>query len=145
MLKREEFRQRLVEEYRYAATKMQESPQPAQKLYYFSVLWGEAQRMLNLEWDRDLALIYMAAHDTYNQFNLLMMPQMLSVSPIDISTVFAALTQATFDLATYLEKTEDNTEELNQILGRFAEISYAVNGNGSYMYEKGLIKFESST
>ncbi len=141
MLKREEFRQRLVEEYRYAATKMQESPQPAQKLFYFSVLWGEAQRILNLEWDRDLALIYMVAQNTYNQVNLLMQPQMLSATPIDVSAVFAALTQATFDLATYMDKIEDNTEELHQILGRFAEISYAVNGNGSYMYEKGLIKF----
>ena len=141
MLKREEFRQRLVEEYRYTATKMQESPQPAQKLYYFSVLWGEAQRILNLEWDRDLALIYMVAQSTYNQVTLLMQPQMISVSPIDISTVFTALTQATFDLATYLEKPEDNIEELHQILGRFAEISYVANGNGSYLYEKGLIKF----
>ncbi len=140
MLKREEFRQRLVEEYRYTATKMQESPQPAQKLYYFSVLWGEAQRMLNLEWDRDLALIYMATNHAYSQFTLMIQPQMLSVNPIDVSMVFAALTQATFDLATYLEKADDNTEELHRILGDFAVISYVANGNGSYLYEKGLIK-----
>ena len=44
-------------------------------------------------------------------------------------------------LERYLEKTGDNAEELQQILGRFAEISYAVTGNGSYLYEKGLIKF----
>ena len=140
MLKREEFRQRLAQEYRYAATKMQESPQPDQKLYYFSVLWGEAQRVLNWEWNRDLALIYMAANHTYSQVNLLMQPQVLSVSPIDVSAVFTALIQATFDLATYLEKAGDNTEELHQILGRFAEISYVANGNGSYLHEKGLIK-----
>ena len=73
--------------------------------------------------------------------NLLMQPGMLGNLPIDVSMVFTALTQATFDLATYLEKTEDNTEELHQILGRFAEISYAVTGNGSYLYEKGLIRF----
>ena len=70
-----------------------------------------------------------------------MQPGMHGNVPIDDSTVFTTLTQATFDLAIYLEKTEDNTEELLQILGRFAEISYAANGNGSYLYEKGLIKF----
>lgn len=138
---REEYRQRLVQEYRYAATKMQESPQPAKKHYYFSVLFGESQRILNWEWDRDLSLIYMTAHYTYNQMSLLMQPGMLGNVPIDASMVFKALTQAVFDLATYLEKTEDNTEELHQILGRFAGISYAVTGNGSYLYEKGLIKF----
>ena len=137
---REEFRQRLAKEYRYAATKMQELPQPAKKLFYFSVLYGEAQRGLNWEWDRDLALIHMVSQHAYTQVNLLLQPQMLSVVAIDASTVFTALTQAVFDLATYLEKTEENTEELHKILGRFAEISYAANGNGSYLYEKGLIK-----
>ena len=138
---REEYRQRLAQEYRYAATKMRESPQPAKKLYYFSVLFGESQRILNWEWDRDLSLIYMVGQHTYNQINLLMQPGMLGNIPIDDLMVFTALTQAAFDLATYIEKTEDNTEELHQILGRFAEISYAVTGNGSYLYEKGLIKF----
>jgi hypothetical protein len=138
---REEYRQRLAQEYRYAATKMQESSQSARKLYYFSVLFGESQRILNWEWDRDLSLIYMAGQYTYNQINLLMQPGMHGNIPIDDSVVFTALTQAIFDLATYLEKTEDNTEELHQILGRFAEISYAVTGNGSYLYEKGLIRF----
>ena len=142
---REEIRQRLAKEYRYAAKKMQESQQPAKKLFYFSVLFGEAQRGLNWEWDRDLALIHMTIQHAYAQVTLLVQPQMLSVVAIDASTVFTALTQAAFDLATYLEKTEYNTEELHQILGRFAEISYAANGNGSYLYEKGLIKLESST
>ena len=138
---REEYRQRLAQEYRYAATKMQESPQPAKKLYYFSVLFGESQRILNWEWDRDLSLIYMTSQYTYNQINLLIQPGVRGNVPIDDSMVFTALTQATLDLATYLEKTGDNTEELHQILGRFAEISYAVTGNGSYLYEKGLIRF----
>ena len=139
---REEFRQHLAKEYRYAATKMQESPEPVKKLYYFSVLFGEAQRVLNWEWYRDLALIYLISQDTYGHVNnLIMQPVMLSVLPIDVSAVITALTQATADLATYLEQTEDNAEKLHQILGRFAEISYAVTGNGSYLYEKGLIKF----
>ena len=77
---REEYRQRLVQEYRYAATKMQESPQPAKKHYYFSVLFGESQRILNWEWDRDLSLVYMTAHYTYNQMSLLMQPGVLNGS-----------------------------------------------------------------
>ena len=140
MLLREEFRQHLAKEYRYTATKMQESSQLAKKVYYFSVLYGEAQRVLNWEWDRDIALIYAISHYTYVQLNNLTQPQALSLFPIDAAIVFTALAQAVTDLATYLEKTDANTEELHQILGRFAEIGYAITGNGSYLHEKGLIK-----
>ena len=138
---REELRQRLVKEYRYAATKMEESPQPARKLYYFSVLYGEAQRVLNFEWNRDIALIHITSQSAYTHINTLMQLPNAGNTPFDTSAVFTALTQAVSDLATYLEKTEDNTEELYQILGRFAEISYVATGNGSYLYEQGLIKF----
>ena len=140
MQMREELRQRLAKEYRYVATKMQESTQPAKKLYYFSVLYLEAQRVFNEEWDRDLALIYVASQYAFNFVNALTQAPAHGVFPIDNTIVFTALTQATSDLATYLEKTEDSTEELHQIVGRFAEIGYAASGNGSYLYEKGLVK-----
>ena len=143
---REELRQRLAKEYRYSATKMKDSPQAIMKLYYFSVLFGEAQRVLNWEWDRDLALIYTVAYHVHAQINTLAQAQTAGqVLPTDWATAYDKLTEATSNLAAYFEKSDDNTEELNQILGRFAEISYIVSGNGSYLYEKGHIKFESST
>jgi hypothetical protein len=138
---REELRQQLAKQYHFAATKMQDSPQTARKAYYFSILYGDSQRFLNWEWDRDLALIYAVTFYTYNNIYALTQPPARGLFPIDEEMVFGSLTQAAFDLATYLEKTGDNTEELHQILGRFAEISYAATGNGSYLYEKGLIKF----
>jgi hypothetical protein len=69
---RKELQLRLVKEYRYAVNKMQESQQPAQKLFYFSVFFGEAQRVLNFEWDRDLALIYTVTQHVHTQFNTTM-------------------------------------------------------------------------
>jgi hypothetical protein len=139
----EEYRQRLAKEYRHAATKMQQSPQPAKKLFYFSVFFGEAQRILNWEWDRDLALIHMVVHQVHAQINpTTQIPMFETVIPIEGATVYDKLTQISFDLAAYFEKAgnEDNREELYQILGRFAEITYAASGNGSYLYEKGHIK-----
>ena len=140
---RKEYRQRLAKEYRYAVTKMQET-QPARKLFYFSVFFGEAQRVLNLEWSRDLALIYTVTQHTYAQINTtIQTPGLGQVLPIDWTTVYEKLTQAADDLAAYYEKAEndDNREEMYQTLGRLAEIAYAISGNGSYLYEKGLIKF----
>ena len=135
---RKEYRQRLAKEYRYAVTKMQE-PQPARKPFYFSVFFGEAQRVLNLEWNRDLALIYTVTLHVYTQITA--QAPLSGQLPIDVATVYEKLTQVASELAMYFEKTEDedSREELCQILGRFAEIAYVVSGNGSYLYEKGLI------
>jgi hypothetical protein len=140
---RKEYRQRLAKEYRYAVTKMQEA-QPARKLFYFSVFFGEALRVLNLEWNRDLVLIYTVTQHAHTQINAtIQAPGLGQVLPIDWTKVFEKLTQIADDLAAYYEKAEndDNREEMYQTLGRLAEIAYMVSGNGSYLYEKGLIKF----
>ncbi len=136
-----EFRQRLIKEYRYAVTKMQDVSQPAKKLFYFSVFFAEAQRVLNWEWDRDLALIYMVTHQAHTQINSTMQTPTLGLLPIDGATIYEKLTQAASDLAAYFEKAEndDSKKELCQILGRLAEITYVVSGNGSYLYEKGFV------
>ena len=62
--------------------------------------------------------------------------------PIDGQIIFEQLTKLSTDLASYFEKTEDDTndKELYEILARLAEIAFIANGNGSYLYEKGLIK-----
>ena len=141
-----ELRQRLASDYRYALTKIQESPQPARKLFYFSVIFSEAQRVLNLEWNRDLALIYAVGFHTHSQINAGVQQSVLQALPIDWTVVFNKLALVTSDLAAYFEKTEnEGSEELCQILGRFAEVAYTVSGNGSYLYEKGFIKLEPST
>lgn len=139
---REEFRKRLAEEYRYAVTKMQEAKDPAKKLFYFSVLFGDAQRTLNWEWNRDLTLIYTVTQHVHTQINAVRQLPTEQIFPIDWASLFEKLTQISSDLATYFEKAENegSTEELHQILGHFAEIAYAVSGNGSYLHEKGVIK-----
>ena len=135
-----ELQQRFAAECRYATTKMLESPEATKKLFYFSVIFGEAQRLLNWQWDRDIALIHLVSQQAYTVINA-QLPFLGSVLPIKGEIVFEKLTKAVSDLADYLEKTEnkDSQEELCQILARFAEITYVVQGNGSYLYEKGLI------
>jgi predicted metal-dependent hydrolase len=136
---RKDLKKRLATEYRYAANKMQEVVLE-RKMFYYSVLFGEAQRVLNIEWDRDLALVYMVTQQSYNQINA-QTPMFGIILPIKASTVYETLTKITSDIATYYEKAESegNKNELYQILGRLAEISYATNGNGTYLYEKGVL------
>lgn len=138
----EEYRQRLANEYRYAVTRMQQEGQPVRKLFYFSVFFGEAQRVLNFEWNRDLALIYTVTFHAYEQINAAMQSPVLMQLPIDWTAIYDNLTLAASDLAAYLEKAKnDGGQELCQILGRLAEISYIASGNGTYLYGKGSFKF----
>jgi len=139
---RKGLQRRLTEEYRYAVTRMQQESQPVRKLFYFSVFFAEAQRILNFEWNRDLTLIYVVAFHTHTQINAAMQSPVLMQLPIDWTAIFDNLTLAASDLAAYLEKAKnDSSEELCQILGRLAEISYVVSGNGTYLYGKGSFKF----
>lgn len=138
MLQNKEIRQRTASEFRYAVTKMQEATQPASKLYYFSVFFGEAQRSLNWEWNTELTLIFWITQQVHIQVTNAM--QMQGVLPIDWTTVFDKLTLVASDLATYFERAGNDNEEMYQILGRFSEIAYVVSGNGSYLHEKGVFK-----
>jgi len=140
---REEYQHRLAKEYSYAVTKMQEVTQPARKLFYFSVFFGEAQRILNLEWNTGLALIHLVTQQVYTQINgAIQVSGLGQTLPIDWTAILDKLTQTASDLATYFEKAENegSKEELYRILGSFAEIAYAVSGNGSYLHEKGSLK-----
>jgi predicted sugar kinase len=139
----EKSRKRLAEEYRYAANKMQNETQIPKKLFYFTVLFSEAQRMLNLEWDSDLVLLFVVTQNLHTQVNATMqMPMVGGVIPIDWAGFLAKLTQLVSDLASYFEKAggDSSKEELHNIFGRLAEATYAVSGNGSYLLEKGSFK-----
>lgn len=142
---RKEYRQRLAKEYRYAAAKITEVQQLPQKLFYFSILFGEAQRILNFEWDRDLALVHTVTVRAHEQINGALSPAAAAV-PVDWATVKEVLAKTTSDLAMFFESSIDKIDhgELCQILGRIAEVSYMVSGNGSYLYEKGVIKIRDS-
>jgi hypothetical protein len=137
-----ELRKHLAKEFRYVATKMQQEKLPQKKLFYFSALFGESQRVLNYEWDRDLALVHMVIQQTHIHLSS-QAPSIGTLLPIDGSIIYQQLTQTTLDLAEHFEKPEDiaKNEELYQILSRIAEIAYVASGNGSYLYEKGAIKF----
>jgi hypothetical protein len=139
---RKELQLRLAKEYRYAVNKMKESQQPAQKLFYFSVFFGEAQRVLNFEWDRDLALIYTVTQHVHTQFNTTMQIPALGVFPVGWENIFDKLLRVSSELASYYEKKESDISrgEMYKTLGRLAEIAYAVSGNGSYLFEKGILK-----
>jgi hypothetical protein len=138
---RKEYRQRLAEECRYAATKMQQETQIIKKLFYFSVFFAEPQRLLNLEWDRDLVLVHQVVLQTHTQIVGWIQQPATTALGIDWVSVLGKLTEAASDLASYFEKSESTDhKQICEILGRMAEIAYIAGGNGSYLFDRGIIK-----
>ncbi|MDA0768848.1 MAG: hypothetical protein BZY79_06540 [SAR202 cluster bacterium Casp-Chloro-G4] len=135
-----ELHDKLAGEFRIAATRMTESDSPAEKLYYFSVLFGEATRVLNWHWDTELVLIWFATQQTHN----VIAGRQQSITqgePIVRLTdaYFVALTDAVLELADYVEQ-EGNEQQLLEIIGKFAELAYFTTGNGYYLAQKGTFK-----
>jgi len=137
--------QRLAEEFRFIADKMHEENDPARKLYLFSGMYGEANRLLNWTWDRDLVLLHNVLQNTHQLFSGRLQAVASGDRAFRLSgELFELLTQAADDLAEYMlaeyMEEEGQKPDLCELLGRFAELSYATTGNGNYLSEKGLLK-----
>jgi hypothetical protein len=132
----EELYQRLLREYRNAANKMKETPIPARKMFYFSVLYSETQRVLNWQWDRELVIIYTIMQHTHAQVNAGIQAHAATQAlPLDWQELLDKLTILTEEFTDCFEKQEN----IYDTLGKFAELSYASSGNGSYLLDKGEI------
>ena len=114
---------------------------PNEKLYYFSVFFGECTRVLNWHWDRELVMIWAITQFTQTQAGLRLQSTRQG-EPVAVLTkeFFDALTESAVALADYVEN-KGTEQELHQILGRMSELSYATTGNGFYLLQKGLFDF----
>jgi len=116
---------------------MSETSNPQEKLYYFSVFFGEATRILNWHWDRDLALIWLVSQQVQQQTAAAISR---SEPVIRLSgEFFEVLTQTSVELADYIER-KGTEEELCILMGRLAELAFVTTGNGYYLLQKGNIK-----
>lgn len=136
-------RRQLAEEYRFAVEKMRAATDPAEILYFFSAFFGEAQRVLNLQWDADLALVHHVSQAAYPQISGRLQAARSGADPTVTfpSRYWDELTEAANQLARFFEHEEVDGEGLLQgILARIAELTYVTGGNGYYLYLRGKLK-----
>ena len=134
----EELQRRIAQEFRFVAERMQDSPDPRRKLFYFSALYAELQRDSNWFWERELAVLRLAIEATYQQLNG-RSEQMRSLAPLN-DDFYNWLTQVAEDLASYFEEGKDDKAKLFSLVGRITELGHVATGNGHYLLEKGVIK-----
>lgn len=138
----DEFRDRLVSEFRLAVAKMAEAEAPQQYIFYYSIFFGELVRVLNWHWDETLALIWSNVQHAHQAITSRVNATAQGDIVVALSKeFFDAVTQTSTALVDYIEKNGDEAE-LCHILGRLAELTYATTGNGYYLLQKGVIKLE---
>jgi hypothetical protein len=137
----ESIRKHLYGEFRFAVDKMAETPDLVGKLYFFSALFGEANRAMNQHWDAELGLIHFVLSKAHADMLVRFSQPPLGLGPMAWPQELPeALTKAARELTELFEGSEQDAAKIHQVLARIAEIAYTVSGNGYYLYLKGAIK-----
>ena len=124
----------LLDEIEYALTKMKSNPEPSKKLFYFSAIYGCAMRIINIEFDPELAFIHHVTNLAYGQINAAIVAAGKPAAIVTIpEKVFEKLETAIGELKTKIEK----NEKTYTVLEKIANIGYSTTGNGYYQYLKG--------
>jgi len=133
-----EMKKRFVEETRFVLKNMRNTTAAAQKSYFFSAIYGMAQRILNLEYNPELVFIFQVFQLVYNMVNArlaaLSAGQEVGIGiPGDL---FTKIEDELEKMANLLEQ----GKETYPVLQRLVNIGYATTGNGYYLYLKGMLK-----
>ena len=127
----------LANEIRTAVDYMSKTNVAQEKMYFFSAVFGIANRIMNLEFDPELGFVHHvtnAAYATINA-NLMSMAQGQSVRTFP-PQLFEKLQEALGDLATNIE----GGEPTYPVLERISNLAYCTSGNGYYLFLKGALK-----
>ena len=138
---REDIRQTLADEFSFASDQMDKAGDLQEMLYYYSAFYGAAFRALNLEWDRELALVHLVLQSSHRDLTQLTAGlsggQRLFAIPPEITK---ELTKSCTELAYLFGSGQTDMATMSPLLARIAEISYASTGNGRYNYVRGNLK-----
>lgn len=138
----EALKDRLAHEFRFAATKMAETPNVQRKLYFYSAFFGEASRVLNQVWDSELSLLHLVIQSSHRQINGRVVAFVSGADRITElpETLAEALDEVADDLAGVFEANVIDSDKLNSTMQKIAALSYASTGNGYYLFVRGTLK-----
>ncbi len=127
----------LVKEIRTAADYMGKANSAQEKMYFFSAVFGIANRIINLEFDPELGFLHHVTQAAYNTINtnLVLVAQGQSMATFP-PLVFDKLREVLNDLATCIE----DGKQTYALLERISNLAYSTSGNGYYLFLKGSLK-----
>ena len=129
---------KLIDEIRFVRGNMVHTNNPSEKLYYFSAVFGIANRIINFEYDPEILFLNQVTQLTYNMINA-RLAALAGGQEAGISIpegIFPKMEESLEKLANAIEQ----KQEIYSILQHLIHLAYTTTGNGYYMYQKGLIK-----
>ncbi len=128
---------RFTDEIDFVVGQMRRSSDAVTKIYFFSAVHGMAQRIINMEFDPELAFIHnilSAAFTTINgRLAILSQGQERGTGIPD--KLFDKLEEALEEMADNIRRGENTYPVLEKI----SNLAYSTTGNGYYLYLKGLL------
>lgn len=133
-------RESLAKEIQFVVEKMKAEPDPSAKMYFFSAIYGEARRILNRQWNSELALLHLVVQTTTMTINA------------RLAALEARRDRGIRLPGDFMDKLIEGAENLMdpvlsedsgkllESLSKFAELDFATTGNGNYLYQKGILK-----
>jgi len=121
----------------FVVQKMKAAEDPSTKLYFFSAAYGVAFRILNIQFDPELAFIHQVLNMAYTMIN----GRVTALSqgqdrPIRIpEELFDRLEEALEEMVTKIEQ----GEQTYPVLQKISNLAFSTTGNGYYLYLKGLL------
>ena len=128
----------LTNEIKFVVKKMNDADSPSEKLYFFSALYGIAQRIINFEYDPELAFIHQVLQFVHNTVNSrIAVITSGQQAPVGIpDNLFTSLQNTLAELAFNIEKGTNVYPQLQAMMN----LAYSTTGNGYYLYLKGMLK-----
>jgi hypothetical protein len=129
-----EHKKAIAEDFGFAVRMMKESQNYDAKLFYFSSTFGVLSRIFNINFDPQLVFVHQilaAAHGTILGRLAALKGGEQSIMLDD--GLFDKLSQATEELAERIREDKDSSD----VLQRIALLTFAVTGNGYYLWKKG--------
>ena len=127
-----------TDEIRFVIERMKGASDATGKLYFFSAVYAQAQRIINFEYDPELMFIYQVVQLVYNMLNArisaIKIGQEAGISIPD--GLFDSLEGALEELADKVSKGMEPYFALQKMVN----LAYTTTGNGHYMYLRGMIK-----
>jgi len=133
-----DMQKRFIDEVNFVIKNMKNTDNPTEKLYFFSAGYAMAQRIINLEYEPELAFIQQVLQLVYNMVNArLLAMSMRQEAGVSIPDgLFSSLEEALEEMVDRIEQGVETYPALQKMVN----LAYSTTGNGYYLYLKGMIK-----
>ena len=129
-------RRLIIDEINNVRELMQKEQLPVKKIYFYSGIHAQMQRVLNIDFDPQLVYIQFILQRCHDAINLRISQIMSGDLIVELSEdFFEKLDQYFLELADKISKKRDN--EIEAILIKIVGLAYSTTGNGYYLMQKG--------